>query len=69
MNLYPHARSLALYKTRLDKRLPSGFHIPIVLQNHLCGVFEAIEELPQKFVVMDTDVAKMKAYIAANTGL
>ena len=31
--------------------------------------FEAIEELPQKFVVMDTDVAKMKAYIAANTGL
>ena len=31
--------------------------------------FENIEDLPQKFVVMSTDVAKMKAYIAANTGL
>ncbi|MEG1325815.1 MAG: threonine synthase, partial [Janthinobacterium sp.] len=31
--------------------------------------FENIEDLPQKFVVMDTDVEKMKAYIAANTGL
>lgn len=31
--------------------------------------FENIEALPQKFVVMSTDVAKMKTYIAANTGL
>jgi threonine synthase len=31
--------------------------------------FEDIESLPQKFVVMSADVAKMKAYIAANTGL
>jgi threonine synthase len=31
--------------------------------------FENIEDLPQKFVVMDADVEKMKAYIAANTGL
>jgi threonine synthase len=31
--------------------------------------FENIEELPQKFVVMKPDVAAMKAYIAANTGL
>ncbi len=31
--------------------------------------FEDIESLPQKFVVMTTDVAKMKAYIASNTGL
>ena len=31
--------------------------------------FENIEDLPQKFVVMGTDVEKMKAYIAANTGL
>jgi threonine synthase len=31
--------------------------------------FDDIESLPQKFVVMDADVAKMKAYIAANTGL
>jgi len=31
--------------------------------------FEEIEALPQKFVVMGSDVAKMKAYIAANTGL
>ncbi|WP_295992278.1 threonine synthase [Rugamonas sp.] len=31
--------------------------------------FENIEALPQKFVVMSTDVAKMQAYIAANTGL
>jgi threonine synthase len=31
--------------------------------------FEDIESLPQRFTVMDTDVAKMKAYIAANTGL
>ena len=31
--------------------------------------FENIEDLPQKFVVMSTDVAKMKSYIAANTGL
>ncbi|MBJ7311202.1 threonine synthase [Rugamonas sp. CCM 8940] len=31
--------------------------------------FENIEALPQKFVVMSADVAKMKAYIAANTGL
>ena len=31
--------------------------------------FENIEELPQKFVVMKPDVEKMKAYIAANTGL
>ncbi|MEG1055787.1 MAG: threonine synthase, partial [Janthinobacterium sp.] len=31
--------------------------------------FENIEDLPQKFVVMGTDVDKMKAYIASNTGL
>ena len=31
--------------------------------------FEDIEALPQKFVVMAADVAKMKTYIAANTGL
>jgi threonine synthase len=31
--------------------------------------FENIEALPQKFIVMPADVAKMKAYIAANTGL
>jgi threonine synthase len=31
--------------------------------------FENIEDLPQKFVVMTTDVEKMKACIAANTGL
>jgi threonine synthase len=31
--------------------------------------FEDIEALPQRFVVMDTDVAKMKAYIAEHTGL
>jgi threonine synthase len=31
--------------------------------------FENIEQLPQKFVVMGTDIDKMKAYIAANTGL
>ncbi len=31
--------------------------------------FENIEDLPQKFVVMTTDVAKMQAYIAAATGL
>jgi threonine synthase len=31
--------------------------------------FENIEDLPQKFDVMDADVEKMKAYIAANTGL
>jgi threonine synthase len=31
--------------------------------------FEDIESLPQKFVVMSADVAKMKTYIAANTGL
>lgn len=31
--------------------------------------FENIEDLPQKFVVMDTDVAKMQAYIARHTGL
>jgi threonine synthase len=31
--------------------------------------FENIEALPQKFVVMKADVAAMKAYIAANTGL
>ncbi len=31
--------------------------------------FEDIESLPQKFVVMDADVALMKAYIATNTGL
>jgi threonine synthase len=31
--------------------------------------FENIEDLPQKFVVMKPDVEKMKAYIAANTGL
>ncbi len=31
--------------------------------------FENIEDLPQKFVVMAPDVAQMKAYIAANTGL
>src|SRR5450830_1230361 len=31
--------------------------------------FDNIEDLPQKFVVMDADVEKMKAYIAANTGL
>jgi threonine synthase len=31
--------------------------------------FENIEDLPQKFVVMPADVEKMKAYIAANTGL
>ena len=31
--------------------------------------FENIEDLPQKFVVMPPDVEKMKAYIAANTGL
>jgi threonine synthase len=31
--------------------------------------FEDIESLPQKFVVMDADVTKMKAFIAAHTGL
>jgi threonine synthase len=31
--------------------------------------FEDIESLPQKFVVMGADVDKIKAYIAANTGL
>jgi len=31
--------------------------------------FENIEDLPQKFVVMPADAEKMKAYIAANTGL
>ena len=31
--------------------------------------FENIEALPQRFVVMTTDVEKMKAYIATNTGL
>ena len=31
--------------------------------------FEDIEDLPQKFVVMGTDVAAMQAYIAKNTGL
>ncbi|MBB3120003.1 threonine synthase [Massilia violacea] len=31
--------------------------------------FENIEALPQRFVVMPADVEKMKAYIAANTGL
>ncbi|HEY0490228.1 MAG TPA: threonine synthase [Telluria sp.] len=31
--------------------------------------FEDIESLPQKFVVMPPDVAKMKAYIAEHTGL
>ena len=31
--------------------------------------FEDIESLPQKFVVMQADVAKMKTYIATNTGL
>ena len=31
--------------------------------------FEDIESLPQKFVVMPPDVAKMKAYIAQHTGL
>ena len=31
--------------------------------------FENIESLPQKFTVMPPDVDKMKAYIAANTGL
>jgi threonine synthase len=31
--------------------------------------FEDIESLPQKFIVMPPDVAKMKAYIAEHTGL
>ena len=31
--------------------------------------FENIEDLPQKFAIMDTNVAKMQAYIAAHTGL
>jgi threonine synthase len=31
--------------------------------------FDDIESLPQRFVVMGTDIAKMKAYIASNTGL
>jgi threonine synthase len=31
--------------------------------------FDNIEALPQRFVVMPADVEKMKAYIAANTGL
>ncbi|MEO7581074.1 MAG: threonine synthase [Massilia sp.] len=31
--------------------------------------FDNIEALPQKFIVMPADVAKIKAYIAANTGL
>jgi threonine synthase len=31
--------------------------------------FEDIESLPQKFTLMGTDVAQMKAYIAAHTGL
>jgi len=31
--------------------------------------FEDIESLPQKFTLMSTDVAQMKAYIAAHTGL
>jgi threonine synthase len=31
--------------------------------------FENIEALPQKFVSMSTDLAQMKAYIAAHTGL
>ena len=31
--------------------------------------FEDIESLPQKFIVMPVDLAQMKTYIAANTGL
>ena len=31
--------------------------------------FDNIEDLPQKFVVMAPDVARIKAYIASNTGL
>jgi threonine synthase len=31
--------------------------------------FEDIEALPQRFVVMDTDVERIKAYIAGHTGL
>ena len=31
--------------------------------------FENIEDLPQRFEVMTTDIDKMKAFIAANTGL
>ncbi|WP_395007806.1 threonine synthase [Undibacterium sp.] len=31
--------------------------------------FENIEALPQRFIVMDTDVSAMKSYIAAHTGL
>jgi len=31
--------------------------------------FENIEDLPQRLVVMTTDIDKMKAYIAAHTGL
>ena len=31
--------------------------------------FEDIESLPQKFIVMDTDVEKMKLFIATHTGL
>ena len=31
--------------------------------------FADIESLPQKFIVMPPDVAKMKAYIAEHTGL
>ncbi|WP_426191645.1 threonine synthase [Massilia sp. DWR3-1-1] len=31
--------------------------------------FEDLESLPQKFTLMTTDVAQMKAYIAAHTGL
>ncbi|AZP14110.1 threonine synthase [Undibacterium parvum] len=31
--------------------------------------FENIEALPQRFIVMDTDVVKMKAFIAEHTGL
>jgi threonine synthase len=31
--------------------------------------FENIEDLPQKFVAMSTDLAQMKAYIATHTGL
>ena len=31
--------------------------------------FEAIEALPQRFEVMPADVAQIKSYIAAHTGL
>ncbi|MES2935400.1 MAG: threonine synthase [Pseudomonadota bacterium] len=57
----------------LETALPAKFNETIL---EALGVdaerpagFEDIESLPQRFEVMSTDVEKMKAYIAKNTGL